>query len=35
MMGLNAKSIKVLLFRLRESFAASLRGKGYGLEGQS
>jgi RNA polymerase sigma-70 factor (ECF subfamily) len=35
MMGLNAKSIKVLLFRLRESFAASLRGKGYGLEEQS
>jgi RNA polymerase sigma-70 factor (ECF subfamily) len=35
MMGLNAKSIRVLLFRLRESFAASLRGKGYGLEEQS
>jgi len=35
MMGLNAKSIKVLLFRLRGSFAASLRCKGYGLEEQS
>jgi len=35
MMGLNAKSIKVLLFRLRESFAASLRGKGYSLEEKS
>lgn len=35
MMGLNAKSIRVLLFRLRRSFAASLRGKGYGLEEQS
>lgn len=35
MMGLNAKSVKVLLFRLRGSFAASLRSKGYGLEEQS
>jgi len=35
MMSLKAKSIKVILFRLRESFAASLRGKGYGLEEQS
>jgi len=35
MTGLNAKSIKVLLFRLRESFGASLRSKGYGLEEQS
>lgn len=32
MMGLSAKSIRVLLFRLRGSFAASLRSKGYGLE---
>lgn len=32
MLGLNTKSIKVLLFRLRESFAASLRQKGYGPE---
>ncbi len=35
MMGLKAKSVKVLLFRLRGSIAASLRGKGYGQEGQS
>ena len=35
MIGLNAKSIKVLLFRLRQSFAASLRGKGYGQEEQT
>jgi len=34
MMGLNAKSIRVLLFRLRGSFAAALRGKGYGQEEQ-
>ena len=35
MMGLKSKSVKVLLFRLRGSIAASLRGKGYGQEGQS
>ncbi len=35
MMGLKAKSIRVLLFRLRESFAATLRGKGYSLEERS
>jgi len=35
MMGLRAKSVKVILFRLRASFAASLRGKGYGQEGRS
>jgi len=35
MTGLNARSIRVLLFRLRGSFAASLRRKGYGLEERS
>jgi len=34
MMGLKSKSIKVLLFRLRGSFAAELRSKGYGPEEQ-
>ncbi len=34
MLGLKTRNIKVLLFRLRRSFAAALRGKGYGLEGQ-
>jgi RNA polymerase sigma-70 factor, ECF subfamily len=33
-LGLKAKSIRVLLFRLRGSFAAALRGKGYGQEEQ-
>ena len=35
MMGLSRKSIKVLLFRLRGSFAAELRSKGYSPEEQS
>ena len=35
MLGLKTKSIRVLLFRLRGTFAAALRGKGYGLEEQS
>ncbi|OGD11989.1 MAG: hypothetical protein A2Y86_01830 [Candidatus Aminicenantes bacterium RBG_13_62_12] len=34
MMGLGSKSIKVLLFRLRGSFAAELRSKGYCPEEQ-
>jgi RNA polymerase sigma-70 factor (ECF subfamily) len=34
MMGLSSKSIKVLLFRLRGSFAAELRRKGYSPEEQ-
>jgi RNA polymerase sigma-70 factor (ECF subfamily) len=34
MMGLSSKSIRVLLFRLRGSFAAELRSKGYSPEEQ-